>query len=387
MHIPASSPIALQVAAQVLETLAQAETTDAACQQLIYIVEKIAPLAVMIVLGTSQTIFASTNLAVSEAISRTLLETYKTTPLTSQILTWWPNYTSAACQPIQHKTTVIGQLILLASDSEATKLLPEVTSSLSLGLQVIAAEVALMRRSQELMTNQYEFVRIVTHDLRSPLTVILGYASMLEAGAIGSLTPKQQEYMTRIVAGTSQIALLVENIADAGRYDPQTGFYELTLVPTDPMEVVNKIVDQYLIPREKANLKVERVLAEDLPIIYADQTMLERAVINLVDNAVKYTPDGGQVTVRAFTQDNRLYIQVEDTGSGIKPEDLSRLFQRHVRLRNPEHKHIRGAGLGLFIVRTVANRHGGDAFAKSELQKGSTFGIWIPLNDDTLVPL
>ncbi|MEM4675669.1 MAG: DNA topoisomerase VI subunit B [Nitrososphaerota archaeon] len=199
------------------------------------------------------------------------------------------------------------------------------------------------------------------------------------AGLAHTANPKELNH--------DQLTALVENIADAGRYDPETGFYDMMLVPTDPNEVVRKITSTYLIPTEKADLKVEVKVQSDTPIIYADQNMLERAAINLLDNAVKYTPNGGRVTISVFTAQNRLYFQVEDTGGGIKPEDLRKLFQRHVRLRHPEHRQVRGAGLGLFIVRTVAIRHGGDAFVHSELGKGSTFGIWIPLNEQTLVPL
>lgn len=387
MNDTGSSLIPLRIAAQILEALASADSSDAAYHQIVHTIDDLTSLAAFIVLGASNTVISSSRLVIPEAVAENLLKTYKTTPEVAQILAWWPNYADALCVPLQHKAITIGQLALLAPNAEAIPLMAEIMRPLHLGLRVLASEVALARRSQELMTNQYEFVRIVTHDLRSPLTAIHGYASMLESGAVGPLNPKQQDYISRIVVGTSQLSLLIENIADAGRYDPQTGFYELTLVPTDPLEVINKIVDQYLIPREKAALQVKRVFEDDIPIIYADQNMLERAVVNLVDNAVKYTPDGGHVTVRAFTRDDRLYIQVEDTGSGIRSEDIAKLFQRHVRLRNPEHRSIRGAGLGLFIVRAVANRHGGDAFVESELHKGSTFGIWIPLNDDTLVPL
>jgi signal transduction histidine kinase len=381
------STLSLQLSAQVLDRLAQGNSAEATCQQFVQIAEQNTPLSVVVILASSNKVIAQRVGEINDELEQSLLQASENAITSEQVLAWWPSYAAASVVSIRFQSTHIGQLITLAPDSDSAALIPDVIIPLELGLRVVAAEVALIQRSQKLLANQNEFVRIVTHDLRSPLTAIKGFASMIEEGAAGKLNEKQQHYISKVVIGTSQLTALVENIADAGRYDPETGFYEMMLVPTDPNEVVKKITNTYLIPTEKAELKVEVKVRSDTPIIYADQNMLERAAINLLDNAVKYTPNGGRVTVSVFTDQNRLYFQVEDTGSGIKPEDLRKLFQRHVRLRHPEHRQVRGAGLGLFIVRTVAIRHGGDAFVRSELGRGSTFGIWIPLNEQTLVPL
>lgn len=381
------STLSLQLSAQVLDRLAEGNSAEATCQQFVQIAEQNTPLSVVVILASSNKVIAQRVGEINDELEQSLLQASENAITSEQVLTWWPSYAAASAVSIRFQSTHIGQLIILAPDSDSADLIPDVITPLELGLRIVAAEVALIQRSQKLLANQNEFVRIVTHDLRSPLTAIKGFASMIEEGAAGKLNEKQQHYISKVVIGTSQLTALVENIADAGRYDPETGFYEMMLVPTDPNEVVKKITNTYLIPTEKAELKVEVKVQSDTPIIYADQNMLERAAINLLDNAVKYTPNGGRVTVSVFTDQNRLYFQVEDTGSGIKPEDLRKLFQRHVRLRHPEHRQVRGAGLGLFIVRTVAIRHGGDAFVRSELGRGSTFGIWIPLNEQTLVPL
>ncbi|MFQ3657447.1 MAG: HAMP domain-containing sensor histidine kinase [Anaerolineae bacterium] len=370
-----------------MDRLAEGNSAEATCQQFVQIAEQNTPLSVVVILASSNKVIAQRVGEINDELEQSLLQASENAITSEQVLTWWPSYAAASAVSIRFQSTHIGQLIILAPDSDSADLIPDVITPLELGLRIVAAEVALIQRSQKLLANQNEFVRIVTHDLRSPLTAIKGFASMIEEGAAGKLNEKQQHYISKVVIGTSQLTALVENIADAGRYDPETGFYEMMLVPTDPNEVVKKITNTYLIPTEKAELKVEVKVQSDTPIIYADQNMLERAAINLLDNAVKYTPNGGRVTVSVFTDQNRLYFQVEDTGSGIKPEDLRKLFQRHVRLRHPEHRQVRGAGLGLFIVRTVAIRHGGDAFVRSELGRGSTFGIWIPLNEQTLVPL
>ncbi|XWX04926.1 HAMP domain-containing sensor histidine kinase [Aggregatilineales bacterium SYSU G02658] len=387
MGISLDSSLSLRLSAQVLEKLAEGHSAEATCRYFVQIVESNTPLDLLIALTPSSKVITSRLGSVQDELAQTLLNTDETTITSTQLTTWWPNYAASTAIPIRFQSTYIGQLVILAPDESSRKLLTDVITPLQLGLRVVAAEEALIQRSHKLLTNQNEFVRIVTHDLRSPLTAVKGFASMIEEGAAGQLNSKQQHYISKVVIGTSQIAALIENIADAGRYDPETGFYEMVLVPVDPNEVIRKITSSYLIPTEKSELKIEVNISDDVPIIYADQNMLERAATNLLDNAVKYTPNGGRVTIRVFTSHDRLYFQVEDTGSGIKPEDLRKLFQRHVRLRNPEHRQVRSAGLGLFIVRTVAMRHGGDAFVHSELGKGSTFGIWIPLNEQTLVPI
>jgi signal transduction histidine kinase len=237
---------------------------------------------------------------------------------------------------------------------------------------------------KRLNRNQSEFMRIVSHDLRSPLTAMQGFASMLELGLVGELNEKQQHFVSKILSGINQMTALVENIQDAGRYDPQSGFYELSRSHCDLGDMLRRIVDNQLIPAEK-QLNISVSVADNVPIINADATMLERAIINLVDNAIKYTPTGGKIEVAAKSENNEVILFVRDNGLGINADDLSHLFERHVRVARQEYKKIKGSGLGLFIVRSVAQRHGGDAWVESTLGVGSTFFVRIPLDGANLV--
>jgi len=236
---------------------------------------------------------------------------------------------------------------------------------------------------KKLSHNQNEFVRIVSHDLRTPLTTIKGYTSMI--GMVGEINPKQQEYNEKVMSGIAQLASLVENIQDAGRFDVETGFYVMQRSQCDVTEIITRVVDGYLIPAEKQELRLTVKIAQDVPIINADGNMLERALTNLVDNAIKYTPNGGKITVSVERVKEQLIISVTDTGLGISPEDQKRLFQRHVRINREEHKRIKGSGLGLFIVRSVAQRHGGDAWVDSIQNVGSVFAFSIPLAGENLI--
>jgi signal transduction histidine kinase len=203
---------------------------------------------------------------------------------------------------------------------------------------------------------------------------------MLESGTVGDINPQQSQFVSKILSGISQMASLVENVQDAGRYDPETGFYEMRRSPCDVVEIAQKIVNSHLVPAEKQELSIAVTFSEAVPVINADTTMIERAITNLIDNAIKYTPNGGKVEVVIRSDGENVIFGVSDTGLGISPDNRKQLFERHVRIPRTEHKRIKGSGLGLFIVRSVAQRHGGRAWVESTEGKGSTFFFSIPLH-------
>lgn len=289
--------------------------------------------------------------------------------------------TMGIVMPLKTRQRVIGLLQLFFE--EAADMTDENANALLAvmdGLAIITDMAQVSARHQTLMNNQNEFVRIVSHDLRSPLTSIQGFASMM--GAAGNLSEKQAHFVEKILSGVSQMTSLVDNIQDAGRYDPETGFYEMELALTDVVDIINRIVRNHILPAEKSELTLVVRADDNIPIIPADGNMLERALLNLVDNAIKYTPNGGRIEVSAEVEQGHLRIAVKDNGLGISLENMRQLFQRHFRIRRPEHKKVKGSGLGLFIVRSVARQHGGDAFVESIEGQGSLFGITIPLDQN-----
>jgi signal transduction histidine kinase len=232
--------------------------------------------------------------------------------------------------------------------------------------------------------NQDQFIHFVSHDLRTPLTTIKGYASMLEQQAGGTLNEKQAGFVDKILSGITQIATLIDNIQDAGRFDVETGFYKMRPTICDLREIVLRIVKQHLVPAEKGELTLSAEVADDVPLVILDRLMIERALTNLVDNAIKYTPNGGRVTVSAYRRDERVILRVEDNGYGISPENQGRLFRRYVRIARMEHRRVKGSGLGLFIVKSVAQHHGGDVWVESAEGAGSAFYLSLPLKSDTI---
>ncbi|MBN1965924.1 MAG: PAS domain-containing protein, partial [Anaerolineae bacterium] len=235
---------------------------------------------------------------------------------------------------------------------------------------------------KRLNDNMSEFLSTVSHDMRSPLTFMKGYVDML--GMIGPLNERQSEFAEKIAGGVDQMADMVEKILEAGKLDPMTGSYELAREPCDLVEVVQKVMAGLVEPAQKKGLDFSATVAEGIPILNVDRAMLTSAFTNLVENAVKYTPDGGRVQVDLQMDGAGLVFRVTDNGYGISAEDQEKLFKRNARVRRKEWKRVKGSGLGLFIVKNVAQRHGGDAWVESVEGQGSTFFLSIPLTDINL---
>lgn len=236
---------------------------------------------------------------------------------------------------------------------------------------------------KRLNDNMSEFLSTVSHDMRSPLTFMKGYLDML--GMVGDLNEKQVGFVEKIAIGVVQMSDMVEKILEAGKLDPVTGTYELAREPSDIVEMFNKVVMGLAEPAAKKGIELMGRVADDIPVMNVDQAMLTSAFTNLVENAVKYTPTGGRVEVELRVENNHLMLRVTDDGYGISPENQQKLFRRNVRIHRKEWKRVKGSGLGLFIVKNVAQRHGGDAWVKSAEGEGSTFYLSIPLAGENLV--
>jgi signal transduction histidine kinase len=240
------------------------------------------------------------------------------------------------------------------------------------------ARIVLLHDITEL-ANRSEFMRVVAHDLRQPLTALKGYASILEAQLKDAENPLAARQAEKILNAVERLNAQIEHFQDADRFDPVTGFYVMKRDLCDVREIVMRVYGTYPTPADKTDLVMVTTVADDVPVIYADAVMLERAITNLVDNAVKYTPNGSHIDIDLRLNRGNVVFSVQDDGPGISPANQKRLFKRNVRLKRPEHNKIKGSGLGLFIVRGVAERHGGKAWVESIEGQGSTFGFNIPL--------
>lgn len=235
--------------------------------------------------------------------------------------------------------------------------------------------VAVMRditALKELDAMKDEFVATVSHDLRSPLTFMRGYVTMISTA--GDLNEKQQEFVDKIIRGVDQMSELIDDLLDIGRIEAGVG---IEMAPCEMSSLVRMVVAELSGRAEAKNLKLQLELPPTLPLIVGDGALIKRAVANLVDNAIKYTPEGS-VTVRVRERDSYLVVSVSDTGIGIAPADQMRLFEKFYRIKRRDTIRIKGTGLGLAIVKSIAERHNGKAWVESKLGKGSTFHLALP---------
>ena len=239
--------------------------------------------------------------------------------------------------------------------------------------------VAVMRditQFKELDELKSDFVATVSHDLRAPLTFMRGYTTMLPM--VGELSEKQADYVEKILRGIGQMGELIDDLLDLGRIEAGVG---LERRPCHLGAILVEAVDSMRVRTVSTGLKLELEPAGGVAVVPGDATLLRQAVANLVDNAIKYTRSGGTVTVGLSIHNQQAVIHVTDTGVGIAPGDQVRLFEKFYRVKRRDTMDIRGTGLGLAIVRSIVERHGGKVWVDSELDRGSTFYISLPLGE------
>lgn len=225
-----------------------------------------------------------------------------------------------------------------------------------------------------------EFVSIASHQLRSPLTSIRGYASMLAEGSYGKLAPKAQEAVTNIAESSKYMALSIEDYLNVSRIEAGNMKYELS--DFNLKTEAEKIVDEMRPTAMKKGLvMVFRSDCSGSCSIHGDIGKTRQVIMNLLDNSMKYTPKGS-ITVVAHddVKKKKMYITIQDTGVGMSLETQGEVFDKFVRAKNANNINVTGTGLGLFVAKKMVTEMGGKIWAESEGEgKGSTFNIEFPL--------
>ena len=189
------------------------------------------------------------------------------------------------------------------------------------------------------------------------MTSIRGYADMLRTGIVGPLEPQQAEFLSTIVRNVERMQILVSDLQDVSRIE--TGQLRLDVKETPLSEALENALEATRAQIEARSQLLTLEVPEDLPLAYADPARLAQVLINLLGNAYRYTPDGGQIHVRAWRQDGYLHCGVSDTGIGISSEDQARLFTKFFRSKDPKVQETAGTGLGLCIVKSLVELQGG----------------------------
>jgi len=227
---------------------------------------------------------------------------------------------------------------------------------------------------KELDRMKSEFVSTVSHDLRSPLTTVRGYADLIQV--LGPVTEQQQDALEKIRRATLQMNELIGDLLDLGKIEAGI---DMEMAPCSLGEIAAAVLDDLAPNAALHRLNVQAAIAPDLPPVYGNAGRLRQVLANLVGNAIKYTPPGGTVRVAVEQKGGEVFLAVRDTGIGIAPTDQEQVFQRFFRVRTPETEHIPGTGLGLAIVRSIVEVHGGRIGVQSALGQGSTFTVALPV--------
>ena len=241
------------------------------------------------------------------------------------------------------------------------------------GVVIVLHDITELRRLEQVRT---EFVANVSHELRTPLTAVHGYVETLLGGALEE-PDNARKFLEIIHRQTERLGRLINDLTDLSNIE--LGKVSLRLAPTTLDEVVDPVLAVIEPRARRGGVTLAAKMPPGLPPVKADHDRLAQILINLVDNAVKYTPDGGSVTVRAAeTVRGMVEVSVEDTGIGIPSPDLPRITERFYRVDKARSRELGGTGLGLAIVKHLVAAHGGDLHIDSEVGRGTTVRFTLP---------
>ena len=232
------------------------------------------------------------------------------------------------------------------AQNELEKKVEERTRELSLALDEV----------KKVSKRKTDFISSVSHELRTPLTSIKGYASILLTGKLGDVNAEIKERLERMNRHCDELVHMVNDLLDIARIE--SGRATMQFEEHDVKSIIDSISDLISVQCKSKNIEIAMSFKETLPPVYVDRTQIERVFINLLGNAVKFTPEGGKITVAASVIDKFVRISITDTGIGIPPEAIPKLFQEFYRADNAINSAIKGTGgLGLSLVKNIVEAH------------------------------
>jgi two-component system, OmpR family, phosphate regulon sensor histidine kinase PhoR len=234
-----------------------------------------------------------------------------------------------------------------------------------------------IRRERRLNELKSEFISNVSHELKTPLSIISMFGEMLAEGRTKS-AEQAHEYAEIIWRESVRLGRLIDNVLDFAKIERGMGVYEFA--ETDLGEVIDRAIELSARRVAAAEMTLSADIEPDLPVLRLDASAVTLAVLNLIDNAIKYAAAGQRIELGVHRTGDRIIVSVHDWGPGIDPEEHARIFERFYRARAIRLLPIRGSGIGLALVQHIARAHGGDADVTSVPAQGSTFRIWLPIS-------
>ena len=235
--------------------------------------------------------------------------------------------------------------------------------------RTIAHEMAVLKLKSD-------FVSSVSHEFKSPLTSIKALTDRLQEGKVKD-SEKMQQYFSLITQDVDRLTRLVRNILDFSKIEEGKKEYEF--VETDVAQLVTEQVEDFKKEEFSKGLEIQAQISEDIPCIEIDKEAFSQALNNLLDNAVKFSPDKKEIVVNVRKDNTNVFIEVKDRGIGIPPHELDKIFDKFYQGRNTLRQSVKGTGLGLTLVKHTVEAHGGRIAVKSQIGEGSTFSISLPI--------
>ncbi len=246
------------------------------------------------------------------------------------------------------------------------------TQNQDVGSVIALHDVTSLKDLSRLKTHM---LQMASHDLKNPLGVLLGYLDMLREDTQNGLVPDMQ-FVEGMLRAVDRMDLLIQTLLSPERIEQQA---TQRLQSINPHQLLAQVLDDMEDSARARQHDVRLEVDPQTPTISGDPIELREAMGNLVGNAIKYTPPGGTITIRMSAEDGRFFFSVVDTGLGIPADQQNSIFRKYFRAQQPATAEITGTGLGLSLVMTIVERHGGQVWFQSEEGAGSTFGFWLPL--------
>jgi len=230
---------------------------------------------------------------------------------------------------------------------------------------------------KKISTMKSQFISAVSHELRTPLTSIKGYASILMSGKGGQIPPEVKDRLGKINKHSDNLVKMINELLDISRIESGRVTMRYTAQHIQPLIDNTRDLLTPQIKEKDINFKVK--LAEHIPRVMMDPTQIERVFINLVGNALKFTPQHGTISIEAYHDDEKITVKVSDTGIGIKSEDLEHLFEEFYRADNLINQNVKGTGLGLSLAKKIIEAHQGKMWVTSKINQGTQFYFTLPV--------
>lgn len=273
--------------------------------------------------------------------------------------------------------TVVGVLRDVTERERMENELKKLNEELEKKVAQRTAELAVKNEElEELAKTRAEFIATASHDLRAPLTGVLGFTELLLKGKAEPLGEKQEKYLKTIYKSGKDLLNVVEDLLDISRID--TGRLQLAQQEFSIAGGISRSITPLEPLFEAKKLQLEIEIEENLPTVKADPNRFNQMLTNYLSNALKFTPEGGKVTIRVQKDEDYVRTSVTDTGIGISQDDQKQLFEKFFRPEATKYA-VTGTGLGLSIVKQLAELQGGTVGMQSELKKGSAFWFTLPV--------